>query len=198
MVGEEGAMPDPVVVDSSVVLWGQTLVYTAYALAVLSVVGWFGLKVTSAGTSTSVSPRFFWAWVALLVVIGVTLHLFTYNTIPWVQPDLHREGVAVDRSFELTVADHEFSLPEEQLAIGCGETVRFNVLSSDLTYGFGLFRPDNSMLLQMQVVPGHDNELLWTFTKNGSYAIRSTEYSGPAGHQMIIPDAVVVSGCAAS
>jgi cytochrome c oxidase subunit 2 len=191
-------MPDPAAVDSSMVLWGQTIVYTLYALAVLSVVGWFALKVTSAGTSVGVPPKAFYAWVGLLVVIGVSLHLFTYTTIPWVQPDLHREGVAVDRSYSISVADHEFSLPEPTLQVACGETVRFNVTSGDLTYGFGLFRADHSMLFQMQVVPGHDNEVLWTFHKNGTYSIRSTEYSGPDGHRMIVPDAVVVSGCAAS
>ena len=55
----------------------------------------------------------------------------------------------------------------------------FTVTSSDLTYGFGLFRPDNSMLFQMQVVPGHRNDILWQFDKPGVYTIRSTEYSGP-------------------
>ena len=51
----------------------------------------------------------------------------------------------------------------------------------DLTYGFGLFRPDNSMVFQMQVVPGHRNDILWQFDRPGVYTIRSTEYSGPAG-----------------
>ncbi len=191
-------MPNASMVDSSTVLWGQTIVYTLYAIAVLSVVGFFGVKVTSTGTSTTVPPKAFYAWVGLLVVVGVSLHLVTYNTIPWVQPDLHREGVAVDRSYEITVADHRFTLPQTPMTVACGETVRFNVTSGDLTYGFGLFRADSSMLFQMQVVPGHDNELLWTFAKNDTYAIRSTEYSGPAGYRMIVPGAVVVSGCAAS
>jgi cytochrome c oxidase subunit 2 len=188
-------MPDQPVVDSSVVLWGQTLLYTFYALAVLSVMGWFAIKVTSAGTAAPVPRKYGYAWLGLLVVIGVTLHLFTYNTIPWVQADLHRD-VAVDQRFEIGVADHEFTLPADELAITCGQTVAFNVTSGDLTYGFGLFRPDNSMLFQMQVVPGHPNEVLWTFDKDGLYSIRSTEYSGPAGYQMIVPDAVKVTGCA--
>lgn len=191
-------MADPSTVDSSVVLWGQTIVYTLYALAVLSVMGIFARAVTTGGSTSGVAPRFFYAWVVLLVVVGVSLHLITYNTIPWVQPDLHRDGVNVDASFEISVADHQFKLPSDKLEIACNQTVRFNVTSDDLTYGFGLFRPDSSMLFQMQVVPGHDNEILWTFTKNGTYTIRSTEYSGPAGYQMLVPDAVVVSGCAAS
>jgi cytochrome c oxidase subunit 2 len=66
------------------------------------------------------------------------------------------------------------------------------VTSNDLTYGFGLFRQDNSMIFQMQVVPGHRNDILWQFDKEGVYTIRSTEYSGPAGVRMIVPDAVTV------
>ena len=46
-----------------------------------------------------------------------------------------------------------------------GEIVRFNVTSEDLTYGFGLFRADNSMLFQMQVLPGYVNDILWRFEK---------------------------------
>jgi cytochrome c oxidase subunit 2 len=38
----------------------------------------------------------------------------------------------------------------------------------------------------MQVIPGHRNDLLWKFEKPGVYTIRSTEYSGPKGVDMII------------
>jgi cytochrome c oxidase subunit 2 len=71
----------------------------------------------------------------------------------------------------------------------------FSVESDDLTYGFGLFRPDNSMVFQMQVVPGRPNDILWEFEKDAVCTIRSTEYSGPEGYQMIVPDAVSVTGC---
>ena len=37
------------------------------------------------------------------------------------------------------------------------------------------------------------NDLLWQFDRAGVYSIRSTEYSGPAGIGMIVPDAVVVA-----
>jgi cytochrome c oxidase subunit 2 len=49
------------------------------------------------------------------------------------------------------------------------------------------------MLFQMQVVPGHRNDILWQFDKPGVYSIRSTEYSGPAGVDMVVKDAVVVT-----
>jgi len=88
-----------------------------------------------------------------------------------------------------------FRLPTEQLLIDCNDRVLFDVSSADLTYGFGLFRQNDSMLFQMQVIPGHRNDLLWEFGENGTYSIRSTEYSGPEGYDMVVEDAVRVSGC---
>ena len=181
-------------VESNTVLWGQTIVYTCYCLAIISLVGWFALKVTS-GVPGKVSPKVFYAWVATLALIGVSLHLVTYNTIPWVAQDLHAADAKPVVSYDISVADHKFTLPSEQLDVPCDKLVKFSVESGDLTYGFGVFRPDNSMVMQMQVVPGHPNDLLWTFSHDGTYSIRSTEYSGPAGFEMVVPDAIRVSGC---
>lgn len=182
-------------VDSRTVLWGQTLVYTAYALVIIAVVAWFAYKLTRGDAPTPVPPKLFYGFVAFLVVTGVSLHLVTYNTIPWSPQDLHRGQIQADRIFEISVADHAFELPSPQLTVECNQEVLFDVSSADLTYGFGLFRADSSMLFQMQVIPGHHNDLLWTFEKNGVYTIRSTEYSGPEGVDMTVPDAVRVVGC---
>ena len=79
------------------------------------------------------------------------------------------------------MAQHRFRLPAETDRVACNDKVLFRVTSGDLTYGFGLFRSDNSMVFQMQVLPGHDNDILWRFDRAGVYSIRSTEYSGPRG-----------------
>lgn len=184
------------VVDSSFVLWGQTLMYTAYCLVIISLVAWFARAVTRPPGHRQVTPKIFYVWVGFLSVLGVSLHLITYNTIPWVQDDLHGDDFV--QSYAITVGDHRWQLPAEQLEVPCGELVQFSVTSTDLTYGFGLFRNDNSMATQMQVVPGRVNNLLWTFESDGVYSIRSTEYSGPLGHQMVVPDAVKVTGCTTS
>jgi len=179
-------------VDSSIVLWGQTLAYTLYAVVMILVVGWVAWRLTKPGKGGGVKPALFFTFVALLAVLGISLHLVTLKTIPWVEPDLHRASVAVDRAFEIRVANHEFVLPAERLVVKVGEKVRFDVTSDDLTYGFGVFRPDHTMVFQMQVVPGHRNDVIWRFTKPGLYTIRSTEYSGPKGVRMIVPDAIEV------
>lgn len=184
------------VVDSSVVLWGQTLMYTAYCLLIISLIAWFARRITRPAGDRAVTPKMFYGWVGFLAVLGVSLHLFTYNTIPWVKADLH--GGDPVASYALSVGDHQWQLPQEPIEVPCGQLVEFAVTSTDLTYGFGLFRDDNSMVTQMQVVPGRANNLLWTFETDGSYTIRSTEYSGPKGDQMIVPDAVRVTGCGTS
>jgi cytochrome c oxidase subunit 2 len=114
------------------------------------------------------------------------------KTIPWVETDLRRSEVRPDKVFEIHVRDHEFRLPAETLVVRVGEKVLFDVTSGDLTYGFGVFRPDHSMVFQMQVVPGHKNDVLWEFVKPGWYTIRSTEYSGPKGVRMVVKDAIQV------
>lgn len=181
-------------VDSNVVLTGQTFAYTFYVLAIMALMGWFAYRVTRHDEGKKeVKPALFYSFVGFLVVLGVSLHIITHETIPWKPMDLNRSEIRADREFNITMADHKFTLPEEKLKIRKNEKVRFNVLSKDLTYGFGLFRQDNSMMFQMQVIPGHNNDILWQFDRPGIYSIRSTEYSGPKGINMILRDVVVVT-----
>jgi len=179
-------------VDSKMVLTGQTIAYTLYCLAILLLIAWFAIRVTKQGKSKAVKPVLFYSFVGFLTVLGVSLHIITYNTIPWAEMDLNRNEITPDKVFTITVKDHQFIMPSEKLVINVNDKVLFDVRSEDLTYGFGLFRKDNSMLFQMQVVPGHKNDLLWYFEREGVYTIRSTEYSGPKGVFMILKDAVEV------
>ncbi len=179
-------------VDSTMVLTGQTIAYTAYCLVITLLVAWFSLRVTGKGSGSTVKPALFYSFVGLLTVIGVSLHIITYNTIPWAEMDLNRSEITPDKTFTITVRDHQFVMPAEKLVINVNDNVLFDLRSEDLTYGFGLFRSDHSMLFQMQVVPGHKNDLLWHFDREGVYTIRSTEYSGPKGVFMIVKDAVHV------
>ena len=179
-------------VDSQMVLTGQTIAYTAYCIVIISLVAWFALKITGKGSGKGVKPALFYTFVGFLTVLGVSLHIITYNTIPWTKVDLNRPDYKPDKTFNITVKNHQFILPAEKMVINVNDMVLFDVVSEDLTYGFGLFRQDNSMLFQMQVVPGHRNDVIWHFDRPGVFTIRSTEYSGPKGVFMIVKDAVEV------
>ena len=68
-------------VDSSVVLNGQTIAYTAYTVAIMSVMAWFAVAVTRKGKSSFVKTSLFYTWVGFLVVLGVSLQIVTAQTI---------------------------------------------------------------------------------------------------------------------
>lgn len=179
-------------VDSSIVLAGQTLAYTFYCSVIILLMIWFGIKVTSKGKSTKIKPGLFYTFVAFLAVLGFSLHIITFNTIPWTPMDVNMKKITPDQTVVITVENHEFKLPAEKIKVEIDKIVKFSVTSNDLTYGFGLFREDNTMVMQMQVVPGHKNDILWKFSTPGFYTIRSTEYSGPKGIAMIEKNAVEV------
>lgn len=178
-------------VDSTVVLYGQTIAYTLYCIIIILLMIWFGLRITK-GEAKLIKPGYFYSFVIFLTILGVSLHIITYNTIPWVPTDLDRENAKTDKVFKIHVSKHEFQLPSPILIINKNDKVLFDVTSDDLTYGFGLFRQDNSMMFQMQVIPWHRNDIIWHFDKPGVYSIRSTEYSGPKGNNMLLKDVVRV------
>ncbi|MCL2781051.1 MAG: cytochrome C oxidase subunit II [Actinomycetia bacterium] len=190
--------------DSTRVLWGQTVVYTAYSLAIISLMAWFAYKVVKPEGKLKITPKIFYTWVCCLVVLGVALHVITFSTIPWAKDELF--GAKSEKTFSLGVGkaknfggaqddttpgwyikdgsgwqplEAATTDPKQPIQICQDKLVEFSVTSPDLTYGFGIIRANNSLVAQIQVVPGHSNELQWKFTKAGVYSVRSTEYSGP-------------------
>ena len=73
-----------------------------------------------------------------------------------------------------------------------GEYVEFMATSKDVTYGLGVFHSNGPMVFQMQVIPGHENKIIWKFDTPGDYDVRSTEYSGPRHAEMYIRNAIQV------
>ncbi|MCF6172244.1 MAG: hypothetical protein L3J44_00395 [Campylobacteraceae bacterium] len=179
----------------------HNVAYSIYAFLIISIIAWFGYNLTRKKKANSFVRIPFYAYIAFLVIGGVGHHIFTYNTIPWVSEDMNRDNITPDQSFSIEVGKHKWKLPKEKINIKCGQKVMFHVKSDDLTYGFGLFRQDGTMVLQMQVDPGSPNEILWTFNHNGVFDLTSTEYSGPAQYDeegndlMKVKKFVRVTGC---
>ena len=182
--------------------------YTLYALMIISVVAWFGYNLTRKEKVKSIVRIPFYTYMGFLVVAGVGHHIFTYNAIPWVSQDIARHEIKPDATYEFKVKDHKWINLPKQIQVKCGQTVRFKVTSEDLIYGFGLFRKDGTMVMQMQVNPGSstraiwsNNDILWTFNENGVFDLVSTEYSGPVQYSedgkdlMRVDNFVEVTGC---
>ncbi len=178
--------------ESSDVLSLMKIVFSIYVLIIISFMGMYSVSLTS---DTKLLPNIkvsFYSFIGLLVFTGVGVHVLTFTKVPWVQWDLTRDDIEVEREINIVMADQKFQLPEEGLRIPSKKMIRFEVESKDLTYGFGVFREDGSMVFQMQVVPGSRNDIVWRFEKPGKYSIRSTEYSGPRGVNLFVNDAVEV------
>jgi cytochrome c oxidase subunit 2 len=91
-------------VDSTFVLWGQFIIYTIYCLIAISLIAWFATRVTKQDSASKfkVSPKMFYSWLILLIVIGVGLHITTLLTIPWSRVDLSGTG-QIDQHVYLTI-----------------------------------------------------------------------------------------------
>ena len=179
----------------------HNVAYTIYAVMIISVIAWFGYNLVRKEAKSVVRIPFYW-YMAFLVAGGVGHHIFTYNTIPWVSEDITRHEIAPDATYHFTVEKHKWTLPSEKITVQCKQKIMFDVVSKDLIYGFGLFRQDGTLVMQMQVNPGTSNDILWTFNHNGVFDLTSTEYSGPGQYSedgkidlMRVDKLVEVVGC---
>jgi cytochrome c oxidase subunit 2 len=185
------------------------MAYSIYALLILSVVAWFAYNLTRQEKANTIVRIPFYGYIAFLVVGGVGHHIFTYNAIPWVSQDITRHNIKADAEYNFEIENHKWIGLPQKVTVQCGQTVKFDVHSKDLVYGFGLVRQDGSLVTQMQVNPGTDvngildsNDLLWTFRHNGVFNLTSTEYSGPVQYSedgktdnMMVKNFVEVVGC---
>ena len=98
-------------------------------------------------------------------------------------------------TISITVDNYHFIMSQQPIVVPVGKVVEFVVISHDVTYGFGVFRKDGTLVFQMQVVPEpYRNTLKWIFDEPGFYDVRSTEYSGPQNPLMYVPNAIQVEG----
>lgn len=132
-------------------------------------------------------------WLGLLVLVALVFNAVTLSPlVPW-QKWLVWSPPTPDRQVPVEMENYEIRLPRQGIEIKVNQFVEFQATSKDVTYGFGVFRPDGTMVFQMQVVPGYINKIVWKFDKPGTYDVRSTEYSGPRHPEMFIKDAIWVT-----
>ncbi len=131
-------------------------------------------------------------WLGVLVAVFLIFNAVTLSPlVPW-QSWMIWSRPAPARVVQIDIANYQMNLPAGGIEVKAGEFVEFVATSRDVTYGFGVFRKDGTMVFQMQVLPKYQNRIVWKFDKPGTYDVRSTEYSGPKHPGMFIPDAIRV------
>jgi len=132
-------------------------------------------------------------WFGILIMVFVLFNAITLSPIvPW-QKWLVWSKPTPDKTISIEMEKYEMRLPRDGISVGVNQYVEFVATSKDVTYGLGVFRPNGTLVFQMQVLPGRENKMLWRFDAPGTYDIRSTEYSGPRHSEMFIKDAVRVT-----
>jgi len=130
-------------------------------------------------------------WLIFLILVAVTFNTVTLVAVPWQEWNFW-SAPEPEKEFYIRISNYTFYLPPDGMIVKVGEPVRFVVTSDDVTYGFGVFKSDGTLVFQIQVLPNYNNTIIWIFDEPGNYTIRSTEYSGPEHIYMVVPDAIRV------
>jgi cytochrome c oxidase subunit 2 len=132
-------------------------------------------------------------WLYVLIAVFLVFNIITFSPlVPWQQWAIWSHPAPV-KSFAISVSDYKMTFPSGGMSAKVGDYVEFVATSSDVTYGFGVFRPDGTIVFQMQVLPGHTNRMTWKFDAPGTYDVRSTEYSGPKHSDMHYKGVITVT-----
>jgi len=132
-------------------------------------------------------------WFGVLIFVALAFNIFSLSPlVPWQQWLLWSHPIPT-QSVRVEMGDYEIRLPSGGIQVKTNEYMEFVATSTDVTYGFGVFRQDGTLVFQMQVLPGYENKIVWKFDAPGVYDMRSTEYSGPRHPEMFIEDAILVT-----
>lgn len=113
-------------------------------------------------------------WFGIVVVVLVALLFATIFFTPY------GNGAAASGvpTVDVTAQQFAFVIPG---TVKAGREVQFRLTSKDVNHGFAVFDPHDTLLFQVQVMPGKTQLYRYTFTKPGTYHVVCFEYCG-VGH----------------
>lgn len=116
-------------------------------------------------------------WLILLISVaviqvGISTAFLPYSTSA--KPDV-----------VVKVAGYQFNWTIDKPRIPAGSLARFDVTSSDVNHGIGVYDPDGELLASVQAMPGYTNRFELKLTKPGRYVIACLEFCGIGHHKML-------------
>jgi cytochrome c oxidase subunit 2 len=115
----------------------------------------------------------------LIVVIGLLALLFaTIFVTPYGES-------APPGSQVVEVESAQFAFILKPNEVRAGEPVAFQLRSSDVNHGFGVYTENDEFVLQAQVVPDFTTTVVHTFDEPGTYKVLCLEYCGLDHHKMV-------------
>lgn len=83
------------------------------------------------------------------------------------------------------VTGYQFNWTFDNPRIKAGSLTRFDVTTSDVTHGVGVYDPDGKLLASVQAMPGYTNKFELRLKKPGKYLVACMEYCGVGHHKML-------------
>lgn len=165
----------------------QTVAWITSLIFMLFVVIVFGIVALKSKETRDYEPikkkwykaRTFYGSVLVILLLAVTI--YTLRDLPYNQP-AYGEG---QEPTVVEVDSFQFGWELSQTEFSVGEPIEFNVTSSDVTHGFGIYDEEMNLLAQTQAMPEYTNTVYITFEEPGTYEILCLEYCGLAHHLMI-------------
>jgi cytochrome c oxidase subunit 2 len=161
-------------------VWLISLVLIAGLAAVfLWVAGGAGRRADAAAVQQRayrLRTGWFWLLVGVIAVATAT----TLSALPY--PDRSPQAAA---RVLVRVTGAQWSWTIEGPEVVVGQPVEFQVTSTDVNHGFGIYNPSMGIVAQTQAMPDYVNRLQYTFRTPGTYHILCLEYCGLVHHQMM-------------
>ena len=136
-----------------------------------------GFRVRTAGRAQLERRESYWglAVVAFLVaVLGGTIFQIPY----W--SDQSTAGV----NQRVSVVGRQYAWTIDPPRVRAGVKTRFEVRAADVNHGLGLYDPDDTLIKQVNVLPGVSQDFVITLDKPGTYTVRCLEFCGVDHHLM--------------
>ena len=111
---------------------------------------------------------------------GIVITALTLKNLPYDAP-----AKVADDAIKVNVTGHQWYWDIQKTDFVVGQPVIFNVTSSDVNHGFGIYDDKLRLLNQTQAMPGYINSLAHVFNQPGKYKILCLEYCGLSHHSMV-------------
>jgi cytochrome c oxidase subunit II len=136
-----------------------------------------GFRVRTASRASLERREGYWgiAVVAFLVVVlGGTIFEIPY----WSDNSNAKTAQTVE------ITGRQFAWTVNPPRIKAGEKTRVELRAVDVNHGLGLYNPNDTLIKQVNVLPGVTQTFVITFKKPGTYKLRCLEFCGVDHHLM--------------
>lgn len=129
------------------------------------------------GTVVDTGYRLRRVWLAFLVVMLGTGLILSLSFMPYGEDAGPTEQVKVDA--------YQFNWSVSPAKVKAGTKVDFEVTSSDVNHGLGLYDPGGVLIGNVQAMPEYTNVMSLRLEEPGTYTFGCLEYCGLQHHMML-------------